>query len=118
MALTNFEYFDQKNIHLIEGNISSTFPEFLQDPAKVNFALMDANHQYAPTMKYFSLLMRRLDENSVVVVDDIHWSAEMETAWGELLLHPLVYGSVDLFRCGILFFDPSLNRQHFIWSLN
>jgi len=62
--------------------------------------------------------MRRLDEKSVVVVDDIHWSVEMEKAWEELCRHPLVYGSVDLFRCGILFFDPALNRQHFIWSLN
>lgn len=118
VALTNYEYFDQKNIRLIEGNINSTFPEFLQDPAKINFVLMDANHRYEPTMKYFFWLMRRLDENSVVVVDDIHWSEEMEKAWEELRTHPLVYGSIDLFRCGILFFDPSLNRQHFTWSLN
>ena len=118
VALTNYEYFDQKNIRLIEGNINSTFPDFLQDPAKINFALMDANHRYEPTMKYFSWLMRRLDENSVVVVDDIHWSEEMEKAWEELRTHPLVYGSIDLFRCGILFFDPTLNRQHFTWSLN
>ena len=118
VSLTNYEYFDQKNIHLIEGNIDSTLPDFVQNPAKISFVLMDANHRYAPTMKYFSLLTRRLDEKSVVVVDDIHWSAEMEKAWEELCSHPLVYGSVDLFRCGILFFDPALNRQHFIWSLN
>ena len=118
VSLTNYEYFDQKNIHLIEGNIDSTLPDFVQNPAKISFVLMDANHRYAPTIKYFSLLMRRLDEKSVVVVDDIHWSAEMEQAWGELRRHPLVYGSVDLFRFGILFFDPTLNRQHFIWSLN
>jgi hypothetical protein len=29
----------------------------------------------------------------------------------------LVYGSIDLYRCGILFFDPALNKQHFILSL-
>jgi len=118
VSLTNYEYFDQKNIRLIEGNIDSTLPEFVQDPAKINFVLMDANHTYGPTLKYFSLLMRRLNEQSVVVVDDIHWSEQMETAWEELRHHPLVYGSVDLFRCGILFFDPALNRQHYVWSLN
>ena len=118
VSLTNYEYFDQKNIHLIEGNIDSTLPDFIQNPAKISFVLMDANHRYGPTMKYFFLLMRRLDEKSVVVVDDIHWSLEMEKAWAELCRHPLVYGSVDLFRCGILFFDPALNRQHFIWSLS
>jgi predicted O-methyltransferase YrrM len=115
VSLTNFEYFNKQNIRLIEGNIDSTLSEFLQDPAKINFALMDANHRYAPTMKYYSMIMRRLDEKSIVVVDDIHSSAEMEKAWKELIHHELVYGSVDLFGCGILFFEPGLNRQHFAW---
>ena len=118
VSLTNFEYFNQQNIHLIEGNLDSTLSDFLQNPAKINFVLMDANHRYAPTMKYFSMLVRRLDEKSIVVVDDIHWSPEMEKAWNELRKNELVYGSVDLFRCGILFFDPALNRQHYIWSLH
>lgn len=78
---------------------------------------MDANHRYEPTMSYFDLLMKRLNEKSIVVVDDIHWSEEMEKAWTELKNNQLVYGSVDLFRCGLLFFDPDLNRQHFVWSL-
>ncbi len=117
IALTNFEYFDKKNIDLIEGDLHTTLPEFVQRPAKINFVLMDANHRYEPTMSYFDLLMKRLNEKSIVVVDDIHWSEEMEKAWTELKNNQLVYGSVDLFRCGLLFFDPDLNRQHFVWSL-
>jgi predicted O-methyltransferase YrrM len=117
VALTNFEYFDKNNIQLIEGNIDSTLSDFLQDPAKINFALMDANHRYAATMKYFDMMVMRLDEESILVVDDIHWSAEMEKAWNELKANELVYGSIDLFRCGILFFEPGLNRQHYVLSL-
>ena len=118
VALTNFESMEQKNIHLIEGNITSTLPDFLQNPAKVNFVLMDANHEYEPTVRYFNFLLKRLDEDSIVVVDDIHRSTGMEKAWDEIKAHPVVYGSADLFRCGILFFDPALNHQHFVWSLN
>lgn len=117
VALTNFEYFDKKNIHLIEGNIQSTLAEFIQNPAKINFVLMDAHHLYEPTMRYFNLLVRRLNDKSVVIIDDIHWSAEMERAWNELRKSQLVYGSIDLFQCGILFFDPALNQQHYVWSL-
>ena len=117
VALTNFEYFDKKNIDLIEGNIHITLAEFIQNPAKINFVLMDAHHLYEPTLRYFNLLIRRLNDKSVVVLDDIHWSAEMERAWHELRNSQLVYGSIDLFQCGILFFDPALNRQHFVWSL-
>lgn len=117
IALTHFELLEKKNIKLIEGNIDHTLSEFLQNTEKINFALMDANHRYEPTMRYFNLLSRRFNEKSILVIDDIHWSEEMEKAWKELYQHRLVYGSIDLYRCGILFFDPALNKQHFILSL-
>lgn len=117
IALTHFELLEKKNIKLIEGNIDHTLSEFLQNTEKINFALMDANHRYEPTMRYFNLLSRRFNEKSILVIDDIHWSEEMEEAWKELYQHRLVYGSIDLYRCGILFFDPALNKQHFILSL-
>ncbi|MEI9921844.1 MAG: class I SAM-dependent methyltransferase [Bacteroidota bacterium] len=118
VALTNFEYLEKKNIHLIEGDIATTLPRFLQDNlTKIGFALVDANHRYAPTMQYFEWLMKRFNEKSIMVIDDIHHSPEMEKAWNELKKHYLVYGSVDLFRCGILFFEPGLNRQHFVWAM-
>lgn len=118
IALTNFEYLDKKNIRLVEGDIANTLPRFLQDNlAKIGFALVDANHRYAPTIQYFEWLMKRFNEKSIMVIDDIHHSPEMERAWNELKKHYLVYGSVDLFRCGILFFEPGLNRQHFVWAL-
>ena len=117
IALTHFELFEKQNIKLIEGNIDKTLPQFLQGTEKINFVLMDANHRYEPTIRYFNQLVRRLTEKSIVVIDDIHWSPEMEKAWGELHKHELVYGSIDLYRCGILFFEPALNKQHFILSL-
>jgi predicted O-methyltransferase YrrM len=116
VALTNFEYFDKKNIDLIEGNIDIRLSEFLLNPRKIHFVLMDANHHYEPTIRYFNLLSRRMADKGVIVMDDIHYSEEMNHAWKELCNHPLVYGSVDLFRCGLLFFDPALNRQHYTWS--
>ena len=118
VALTNFEFLEKKNIHLIEGDIANTLPRFLQDNlTKIGFALVDANHRYAPTIQYFEWLMKRFNEKSIMVIDDIHTSPEMEKAWNELKKHYLVYGSVDLLRCGILFFEPGLNRQHFVWAV-
>ncbi len=118
IALTNFESFGQKNIHLIEGDISQTLPRYLESNlTKIGFALIDANHTYQATIQYFEWLMKRFNEKSVMVIDDIHHSPEMAKAWSELKKHYLVYGSVDLYRCGILFFEPGLNRQHFVWAL-
>ncbi len=117
IARTHFELLESKNIKLIEGNIDSTLSAFLQNPNKINFALLDANHRYEATIRYFNLMMKRLNEKSVMVIDDIHWSLEMEKAWKELSHHELVYGSIDLYRCGVLFFEPALNKQHFTLSL-
>lgn len=117
IALTHFEFFDAQNIRLIQGNLDTTLPDFLQNPAKINFAFMDANHRYEPTIRYFTLLSKRMSDKGIIVIDDIYHSEEMARAWHELSNHDLVYGSVDLFRCGILFFDTALHRQHYIWSV-
>jgi predicted O-methyltransferase YrrM len=114
VARLTFQFSSAQNIQLIEGDIERTLREYLQSVRKVDWVLMDANHRYEPTMKYFNLLITKLQESSVVVVDDIHYSPEMEKAWKELKNHKLVYASADLFRCGFLFFDPSLNKQHVI----
>jgi predicted O-methyltransferase YrrM len=117
IALTHFESFETKNIQLIEGDIDFTLEKFLQHPAKIDFVFMDANHRYEPTLRYFNLLTKRMAPKGIIVMDDIYHSKEMTQAWRELCKHELVYGSVDLFRCGILFFDTALNRQHFTWIL-
>ena len=117
VAITNFECLNCKNIELVEGNLDSELSNYLLKPAKIDFVLMDANHRYEPTIRYFNLLSRRMADKGVIVMDDIYYSKEMNRAWKELSNHQLVYGSVDLFRCGILFFDPALNRQHYVWSV-
>lgn len=117
IALTNFEFSESRNIKLVIGDIDETLPEFLQTPQKIDFVLMDANHRYQPTLNYFEWLCKRMADKGVIVLDDIHYSPEMEKAWLKLKSHELVYGSIDLFRSGILFFDPTLNKQHFICQL-
>lgn len=117
VALTNFESMNCKNIKLIMGNIDQTLKEELFNMRRVDFVLLDANHSYEPTMRYFDLISKRVKEKSIVVIDDIHRSKEMERAWAEIRKNELVYTSIDLFRCGILFFEPSLGKQHFVWEL-
>ncbi len=113
IALTNFESRGANNVVLVEGNIDETLPEFVEVNRKLDFVLMDANHQYEPTIKYFNLLVERMTSDSIVVVDDIYLSKEMAKAWKEVRGHELVYGSMDFFRFGLLFFDSSLNKQHY-----
>jgi predicted O-methyltransferase YrrM len=114
IAALTFEFASKKNIELIIGNIDKTLPAFLQRTRRVDLAFMDANHRYEPTLRYFEWLLKKVHDKSVIIIDDIHHSSEMQKAWRVIQGHRLVYGSADLFRAGILFFDPSLNKQHVI----
>lgn len=114
IAKDTFSFAEANNIRLIQGNIEKSLPQFLTPLKKIDFVFMDANHRYAPTVQYFKLLLTKIDVSSVIIIDDIHYSPEMEKAWNEIKNHPIVYGSVDLYRIGILFFDPSLNKQHVV----
>lgn len=113
-AKSTFEFADAGNISLVEGNIDSTLPGWLEEHERIDLGFIDANHRYEPTMRYFHLLQRKTHFKSVIIVDDIHYTPEMEKAWDEIRNDALVYGSVDLYRSGLVFFDPSLNKQHVV----
>ena len=114
IARALFERVDTSNITLVEGNIDQRLPEFLLKSRPVDFALIDANHRYEPTLNYFQHIVRRISPRGIVAIDDIHYNEGMERAWAELKTHKLVYGSADIYRVGFLFFDPSLNKQHVV----
>ena len=113
IALTNFEYFKKQNIKLVTGNIDSTLPDFTNSRISIDFAYLDANHRYQPTIKYFETILKRMHDNSILVVDDIYWSKEMTKAWNEIKEHPQVTHTLDLFSVGIVFLKPDLIKTHY-----
>lgn len=115
-AASLFAQWETKNIELISGNIDDTLPKYLEQYTPVDMVYLDANHRYEPTMKYFNLLMNHLSPTSVLVLDDIHWSAEMEHAWRKIKQHKKVTLSIDIFDAGLVFFKPLLTKQHYTLS--
>lgn len=118
VAVDTFTFSGVKNIELVKGNIDSTLYSTLSRIPKVDFALIDANHQYDATKKYFDELLMKVHHKSILVIDDIHGSTGMHKAWKEICRHDLVHTTLDLYRCGILFFDPSLTKQHVVLQFN
>lgn len=114
IARDTFKFANSKNIRLVEGDITTTLPYYLRNTPKIDFAFVDANHRYEPTLRNFEHLLDASHEKSILVFDDIHLNKEMEQAWKEIKEHELVYATADLYRSGFVFLDPSLNRQHWI----
>jgi len=115
IALENFASLGLENIQIIQGNFDNTLPLTMKAlPKNIDFVFMDGNHRYEPTIRYFNTILPKLHEYSVVVVDDIHWSDEMEKAWNELKQHESVTLTIDLFFIGLIFFRKENKvKQHF-----
>lgn len=117
IARTTFEFSGAKNITLVEGNIDTTVPAWLLSARSIDLAFIDANHRHEATLRYFTWLLPKLQPGGAIILDDIHYSPEMEQAWTDIKAHKLVYATADLYKCGIAFLDPSLNRQHLTLQL-
>jgi predicted O-methyltransferase YrrM len=113
-ARETFESLGLRNVELIEGNLDDTLaPTLATLQAPLDFAFFDGNHRYEPTLRYFELCLAHRTDRSVFVLDDIHWSAEMERAWAAIRKHPDVRLTVDLFFVGLVFFRRNQPKQHF-----
>jgi hypothetical protein len=57
--------------------------------------------------------LAKVHNGTILVVDDIYWSAEMEQAWERIKEHPRVTSTIDLFQLGIVFFNRDLHKKHY-----
>ena len=117
IARSHFEKLNSKNITMIQGNIDLTLPEHFKSVEKIDCALIDANHAYEPTLRYFNLLKSKMDEHSCIIIDDIYWSKEMTKAWNEITRLSEVTVSIDLFHFGVVFFRKEQVKEHFMLRL-
>lgn len=113
-AKKNFQSLQLSSIQQVTGNFDETLPGILAALPQLDLAFIDGNHRYEPTVRYFNQLLPHLNDASVVVFDDIHWSADMEKAWEEIKDNSAVTLSIDLFFVGLVFFSDQFKvKQHF-----
>lgn len=110
-ASNNFKSIGLQNIELIEGNFDNTLPLLLQKIQSVDFAFIDGNHRYEPTVSYFNQLLLHIHNDSILVFDDIHWSKEMEQVWEAIKNNEKVRCTIDLFFIGIVFFRQEFREK-------
>lgn len=115
IAKNNFADLQVNNIELTEGDFAKTLQPLLNKTSKTDFAFIDGNHRKEPTAAYFTKLLNHSTPSTILIFDDIHWSEEMEAAWGQIKDHPSVTLTVDLFFIGLVFINPDFKiKQHFV----
>lgn len=99
---------------ILTGSFDEVLPDLLPRIAPIDLAFIDGNHRLEPTLKYFNALLPHLSGHSALIVDDIHWSAEMEAAWTAIKSDPRVMLTIDIFFLGfVIFRDEFKVKQDF-----
>lgn len=113
VAKKQFNKFTFNNIDVVVGEFSESQKK-LTFKNDLDLVYFDGNHQKEATLKYFHYCLQFINNDSVFIFDDIHWSKEMEVAWQEIKNHPQVKVSIDTFQWGIVFFRKEQEKEHFI----
>ena len=126
IAQNNFNSLGLNNIQLTEGDFTNTLPPLLNKLNGIDLAFIDGNHRKEPSLNYFHQLLNHSkalngfnasNASTILIFDDIHWSAEMEQAWLAIQQHPAVTISIDLFFIGIVCINHDIKvKQHFTIS--
>jgi predicted O-methyltransferase YrrM len=114
VAKNNFNTLVLNNVETVAGNFDDMLPTVTRQLTSVNLAFIDGNHRLQPTIQYFETILAKTNNFSIIILDDIHWSEEMEQAWSYCKEHSSVTLSIDLFFIGILIFRKEIKeKQHF-----
>jgi predicted O-methyltransferase YrrM len=99
------------NVNIVTSDFSSFLSE---NTTYFDLIFIDGHHDGNALIAYIAQLKPFLTEESVLILDDIRWSASMYKAWEELKKDPFFHLSIDLFRCGMLAKRSHQQREHFM----
>ena len=114
IARESFNEAGLSNIKLLQGSFDELLPDIKGRDINPGLVFIDGNHREEPLLKYFSEIAEIADDKTVIIVDDIHTSSEMDSAWGKIKKHDNVSFTVDILRMGMVFFRKGMTHIDYI----
>ena len=106
--------FGLTNVNSIVTEFNNYFKTQDPKPKTQNLIYFDGNHSKNATLDYFEFLLPTINNETVWIFDDIHWSKDMEEAWRIIQKHPKVTVTIDTFQWGLVFFRREQPKEHFV----
>ncbi len=113
IALNSFNKFNFYNIKLVKGDFNLTLDKVLEKTDSFDLIFFDGNHSKIDTLNYFNKCLKKINSNSIFVLDDINWSIEMKSAWNQIIKNDMVTLSFSFLRVGVLFFKKDLKNKNY-----
>jgi len=114
IAKENFTEAGIRNIEVFTGSFDEVLPVIITSNNKPGLVYIDGDHRKEPVINYFSHIAEISDSKTVIIIDDIHYSREMEEAWNEIKKYDKVSLTIDIFRMGIVFFREGISYNNYI----
>lgn len=102
IAEKTFKHLNIKNVKLIRGNFDDVLENIQIKEQQIDFAFIDGNHRKDPVIKYFYKILPKMKNDSIMILDDIHWSKEMTEAWKYIIADKAINSYIDCFNIGIV----------------
>jgi predicted O-methyltransferase YrrM len=116
VARENFECEKFNNIKQLIGSFDELLPEIKVLNGEPGLVFIDGNHRKDPVIDYFYQVAEKSGKSTVIIIDDIHNTKEMEDAWNIIRQHEKVTTTIDINRMGIVFFRDGLT--HYDYYIN
>jgi len=114
IAEKTFKFLNAGQVEVIKGDFDQVMPGALQRIESLDMVFIDGNHKKEPVLNYFNQILAKVHNDSILILDDIHWSKEMQSAWLEICNHEKVKVTMDLFQIGLVFFKKELSKENFV----
>ena len=100
------------------SNIEFCRQEFIQeeisvDRKKIDCFFISNTRKKESTLHLFEEALKKIHNDSLVIMEGLHWSKEMNQAWEEIKVNKNVTVTIDTFYLGLVFFRKEQNKEHF-----
>ena len=114
IAKHNFMTHNRQNIEVVIGSFEYEINTLLKKDLKRLLVFIDGDHRKDATLQYFNQILKKYNQYTIVIIDDIYWNKDMEEAWKIIKDNENVTLTIDVFRMGIVFFKGGITKQNFI----
>jgi len=108
----NFKLFPELKINFHCTSFDAFFDNQVKE--KYDLIFIDGDHTSRQLFKHLEKAIAYAHNDTLILIDDIRWSADMYKAWEQIIADKRFHFTIDLFKLGIILLKENKEKEHFI----